>query len=172
MNQVEGCSEKRRVRNGLPPPSSEAASRRMAATGQRDTPAEMEIRKRLFARGLRYRVHYPVLAGSRRRGDIVFPRLGVVIFVDGCFWHGCPLHGTWPKVNADFWREKIEANRARDADTNRRLQENGWLVMRVWEHELPDEVVERIIRSLEERGRSPRGSIERGVGSRHVDTTG
>ena len=81
----------------------------------------------------------------------MFPGIKVAVFVDGCFWHGCPVHGTWPKANADFWREKIETNRARDADTDRRLRENGWLVIRVWEHEPPDDVVERIVRAVEER---------------------
>lgn len=123
----------------------------MSSTGQKDTPPEREIRKRLFARGLRYRVDSPVLRKPRRRADIVFPGLRVAIFVDGCFWHGCPVHGTWPKANAGFWREKIETNRARDADTDRRLRENGWLVIRVWEHEPPDDVVERIVRAVEER---------------------
>jgi len=136
-----------------PLPSSEAVSRRMSATGQRDTPPEKEIRKRLFAKGLRYRVDYPVLTKPWRRGDIVFPGIKVAVFVDGCFWHGCPVHGTWPKANADFWREKIETNRARDADTDRRLRENGWLVIREWEHEPPDDVVERIVRAVEERRR-------------------
>jgi len=123
----------------------------MSATGQRDTPPELEIRRRLFKKGLRYRVDYPVMAKPRRRGDIVFPRLKLAIFVDGCFWHGCPIHGTWPKSNADFWRKKIEANQARDIDTNERLREQGWLVLRFWEHESPDEVVDRIIDVVEER---------------------
>lgn len=123
----------------------------MSATGQRDTPPELKIRRRLFARGLRYRVDYPVLDKPRRRGDIVFPRIKVAIFVDGCFWHGCPIHGSWPKANADFWRKKIETNKARDADTDRRLLENGWSVIRVWEHESPDDVVERIVRVVKER---------------------
>lgn len=123
----------------------------MSATGQRDTPPELEIRRRLFKKGLRYRVDYPVIAKPRRRGDIVFPRLKLAIFVDGCFWHGCPIHGTWPKSNADFWRKKIETNQARDIDTNERLREQGWLVLRFWEHESPDEVVDRIIDVVEVR---------------------
>jgi DNA mismatch endonuclease (patch repair protein) len=58
----------------------------------------------------------------------------VAVFVDGCFWHGCPEHGTWPKENADWWRDKIEANRRRDADTDASLEAQGWSVIRVWEH--------------------------------------
>lgn len=129
----------------------------MSATGRRDTPPEKEIRKRLFAKGLRYRVDYPVLNEPRRRGDIVFPGSKVAVFVDGCFWHGCPVHGTWPKANADFWREKIETNRARDADTNRRLEALGWAVVRIWSHEDPEEAAERVVRVVEERKREENG---------------
>ena len=75
------------------------------------------------------------------------------MFIDGCFWHGCPLHGTWPKHNAAFWRDKIETNQARDRDTNERLQVLGWKVLRFWEHQDPDTAAETIARTL----RSPRG---------------
>jgi DNA mismatch endonuclease (patch repair protein) len=75
------------------------------------------------------------LPGLRRRADLVFGTARVAVYVDGCFWHGCPVHGTWPKANAEWWRTKIEANRNRDADTDRRMNEAGWLVIRVWEHE-------------------------------------
>jgi len=122
----------------------------MAATGQKDTPAELAIRRRLYALGLRYRVDYPVIGRPRRRGDIVFPRLKIAVFVDGCFWHGCPEHGTWPKSNADFWRDKIETNRRRDRDTDERLAAAGWKVIRVWEHEDPDEAAERIALAVRE----------------------
>jgi len=132
-------------------PSSEAAHRRMSATGQKDTPPELKIRKLLFAMGLRYRVDHPVLTKPRRKGDIVFQRLKVAIFVDGCFWHGCPIHGTWPKANAEFWRKKIETNRQRDLDTNRRLEKAGWKVMRVWEHVNPKEAAEMIAEVVEYR---------------------
>lgn len=133
----------------LPPkPSSKAASERMAATGPRDTSAELRIRKVLFAKGLRYRVDYPVLTKPRRRADIAFIRAKIAVFVDGCFWHGCPKHGTWPKANADFWREKIKTNKNRDQDTNRRLEAKGWLVIRVWEHEAPKEAADKIAAAL------------------------
>jgi DNA mismatch endonuclease (patch repair protein) len=71
----------------------------------------------------------------RRTADIVFPSVGLAIFLDGCFWHGCPFHASWPKVNAAWWREKIETNRRRDRDTDQRLADEGWTVIRVWEHE-------------------------------------
>jgi DNA mismatch endonuclease, patch repair protein len=115
--------------------SSTDASRRMARTGRRDTKPELELRRALFARGLRYRVDASVLPSIRRRPDIVFRGAKVAVFVDGCFWHGCPDHATWPKANGDFWREKISTNRLRDRDTDQRLTEAGWLVVRIWEHE-------------------------------------
>jgi DNA mismatch endonuclease (patch repair protein) len=87
--------------------------------------------------GLRYRVDRAPIRGLRRRADIVFSAARVAVFVDGCFWHGCPDHGTWPKSNAAWWREKIEANKSRDADTNARLAQAGWRVIRVWAHDDP-----------------------------------
>lgn len=119
------------------PPSSEDASRRMARIRQKDTDAEIALRRELFRRGLRYRVDYVVSAKPRRVADIAFPGLKIAIFVDGCFWHGCPVHATWPKRNADLWKQKIEANQARDADTNERLRQAGWTVLRIWRHEAP-----------------------------------
>lgn len=117
------------------PASSEAVSARMARTGRRDTRPEIALRSHLHALGLRYRVDKAVLPDKRRRVDVVFGPARVAVFVDGCFWHGCPEHGTLPRSNATYWREKIEANRARDADTNARLEREGWAVVRLWEHE-------------------------------------
>jgi DNA mismatch endonuclease (patch repair protein) len=122
----------------------------MKSLRQRDTAAEIVLRSLLHRRGLRFRVHHP-LPNLRRRADIAFPRLRLAVFVDGCFWHGCPEHGTWPKQNADWWREKIESNRRRDADTDARLEEQGWHVVRVWEHEDPETAarqIERLTRQL------------------------
>src|ERR1700733_5022857 len=102
-------------------PSSPAVSRRMARTRGRDTAPERALRSLLHERGMRFRVDYPPIPGLRRRADIVFTRARVAIFVDGCFWHGCPRHATWPTSNHEFWTEKIETNRQRDRDTNRRL---------------------------------------------------
>lgn len=123
----------------------------MQATAQRDTPAELALRSELHRQGLRFRVDRRVLSGSRRRADIVFPRQRVAVFVDGCFWHGCPEHGTWPKENAEWWRSKIESNRRRDADTDARLAAEGWLSIRVWEHELPTIAAARIAGSVRDR---------------------
>lgn len=125
-------------------PSSHEASARLARVRQQDTSAELSLRKELHARGLRYRLQIPLLTKPRRVADIVFPRAKVAVFVDGCFWHGCPEHASWPKNNAQFWRQKIETNRARDADTNQRLSASGWRVIRVWAHEQVRDAAERI----------------------------
>lgn len=127
-------------------PSSPEASRRMAKVRQKGTEAEIKLRRELYRCGLRYRVDYTVLQRPRRVADIAFPGIRVAIFVDGCFWHGCPEHATWPKQNADLWRQKIETNRARDADTDARLQAIDWMVLRIWEHESPVAAAETVTR--------------------------
>jgi DNA mismatch endonuclease (patch repair protein) len=119
---------------GAPPASSPSALRRMQAARQRDTAPELAARSELHRRGLRFYVNRAPLPSLQRRADIVFPRRRLAVYIDGCFWHGCPEHGTWPKANAEWWRTKIEANRARDRDTDRRLKEAGWTVVRGWEH--------------------------------------
>jgi len=116
----------------------------MARTWRRDTKPELQLRHALFERGLRYKVDRVVLPDVRRRADLVFTRARVAVFVDGCFWHGCPEHATWPAHNASFWREKIETNRRRDRDTDDRLAEAGWQVVRVWEHENVATAADRI----------------------------
>ncbi|AUI62954.1 very short patch repair endonuclease [Amycolatopsis sp. BJA-103] len=116
----------------------------MSKQKSRNTRIEMELRKALFARGLRYRVHRRPVKGVRREADVVFGPARVAVFVDGCFWHGCPEHATWPKNNADFWRTKIETNRRRDLDTDARLAEAGWLAVRVWEHEAAEAAAARV----------------------------
>lgn len=123
----------------------------MQRVRQKDTSAESALRRDLYARGLRYRIHVPVLTKPRRVADVAFCGPRVAIFVDGCFWHGCPLHATWPKANADFWRTKILANQERDRDTDRRLQADGWKVVRVWAHEPPERAAERIAKIIERR---------------------
>ena len=116
-----------------PVASSADVRRRMQATRRRDTPGEIALRKALRALGLRYRIDV-TLAGTRRRADVAFVRARVAVFVDGCFWHGCPRHGTWPKANAAWWRSKIEGNRLRDRNTDATLRLAGWTVLRFWEH--------------------------------------
>jgi len=104
----------------------------------------MAVRREAFARGLRYRVDFQALKGLRSRPDMSFIRAKVAVYVDGCFWHGCPTHATWPKKNAEFWRAKIEANRERDARAVRFLEEAGWRALRFWECEDPKAVVDAI----------------------------
>ena len=125
-------------------PSSDDASARLSRVRQKDTAPETRIRKELYARGLRYRVQYTVLSKPRRVADIAFIGPNVAVFVDGCFWHGCPEHATWPKRNADFWRNKILTNQARDRDTNERLRAAGWEVVRIWAHERTEDAADRI----------------------------
>lgn len=124
--------------------SSEETRRRMQAVRRRDTPAEVAIRSLLHREGFRYRVDRAPIASIRRRADIVFAATRVAVFIDGCFWHGCPLHATWPKANAGWWRSKIQTTRQRDEETTKKLAEAGWAVLRVWTHERSEEVVERI----------------------------
>ncbi len=144
-------------RPGVPLPSSEDAHRRMKATRQRDTAPEVKLRSELHRLGLRYRVDACPIPGWRRRADLVFHRARVAVFVDGCFWHGCPIHATWPTANAGFWRDKIETNRRRDCDTDRVLELAGWLSVRVWEHEDPAAAATRVAGIVRSRwpGRSP-----------------
>jgi DNA mismatch endonuclease (patch repair protein) len=118
-----------------PAASSPQVSDFMSRMGRRDTRPELLLRRILHARGLRYRVDQPLLPDRRRRADVAFGRAKVAVFVDGCFWHGCPEHLVWPKSNEAFWRKKLDANRLRDEDTNRQLRDQGWEVVRVWEHE-------------------------------------
>lgn len=131
-------------RRGVPAPSSDAVRRRMRKQRQRDTATEVAVRKELHAVGLRYRLDVRPVATLRRRADIVFPRERVAVFVDGCFWHGCPDHGRRIRSNTEWWASKIAATRARDMDTRERLEEEGWTVVRIWEHDEPRTAARRI----------------------------
>ena len=122
------------------------------------TAPEVALRRALHSLGLRYRIHRAPLPGSRRKADIVFGPARVAVFVDGCFWHGCPEHGNRRHdVNSWYWPDKIARNRRRDADTDKTLSRAGWLVVRVWEHELTGAgaavVAERVRGSLSGRRR-------------------
>ncbi len=127
-----------------PAPSSAAKSAEMARLGRRDTTPELALRSELHRRGLRFRVDRAPLAGLRSRADIVFGPARVAVYVDGCFWHSCPEHGTRPRANAEWWEQKLSRNRERDAETDRALRENGWEVVRIWEHEDPVEAADRV----------------------------
>jgi DNA mismatch endonuclease (patch repair protein) len=119
---------------------------------RRDTRAEMAVRRRVHAMGLRYRVDVAPIASLRRRADLVFTRAHVAVFVDGCFWHGCPNHGTWPKENADWWKVKIATNQSRDVETTRRLEDAGWTVLRIWEHEDPESAARMVAEAVKRSG--------------------
>jgi DNA mismatch endonuclease (patch repair protein) len=138
----------RSTRSGIPKASSELTRLRMVGQRRRDTAPEMEIRRRLHALGFRFRVDRRPVADLRRRADIVFGAARVAVFIDGCFWHGCPSHVRWPKANARWWRVKIESNVARDRDTDQRLNEAGWHVVRIWEHEPGEDAVQSIAAAL------------------------
>lgn len=113
----------------------------------RDTSPELAVRRVLHAAGLRYRVDFAPL-GGRRRADIVFTRKRIAVFIDGCFWHGCPTHATRPKANADYWGPKLDRNIERDLETTASLQSAGWTVLRFWEHEASTEVAETISKAV------------------------
>jgi DNA mismatch endonuclease (patch repair protein) len=109
----------------------------MGSNRRRDTAPEIQLRSLLHGRGFRFRVDLPIRVAGRRpvRPDIVFTRARVAVFLDGCFWHGCPQHWRAPKSNRDYWTTKIENNRQRDVATDDALAADGWDVVRVWEHE-------------------------------------
>ena len=106
----------------------------MESARRRDTSCELALRSAVHRLGLRFRVDWPI-PGTRRRVDLAFVSAKVAVFVDGCFWHGCPVHATWPKANAPWWRGKLSTNVERDRDTDARLETDGWIVLRFWEHE-------------------------------------
>jgi DNA mismatch endonuclease (patch repair protein) len=121
----------------------------MKANPGKDTGPEVALRSALHRAGLRFRKEVRmVVEGVRVRPDIVFTRAQVAVFVDGCFWHGCPEHGEMPASNREFWEAKIGGNRDRDQRQTAALQDAGWTVLRVWEHESPDDALIRVIAVL------------------------
>lgn len=134
-----------------PKPSSKAALNRMKAAKPRDTAPEKALRAELHKRGLRYQIDVKPVSELNRRADIIFRSARVAVFVDGCFWHGCPIHGTQAKANAEFWRNKIRQNQERDAETNLLLKKEGWKIVRVWEHENPERAGKKIYNAVVKR---------------------
>lgn len=120
---------------------------------RRDTAPELALRRAVWRRGLRYRVDVAPLKGTRRRADMVFRSARVAVYVDGCFWHRCPEHATSPRANSEWWAAKLATNVRRDRDTDARLAEAGWLVIRVWEHENMIEAAARIEEAVRARRR-------------------
>lgn len=133
-----------------------ATRKAMQGNKSRDTKPEMLLRSILHRRGLRYRVSIRPIPELRRTADLVFTRARVAVFVDGCFWHGCPTHHRLPATNSDYWTAKVERNRQRDREIDQALSDLGWSVVRCWEHDPAPEVAERVIREVASRGPSNR----------------
>ncbi|MEU3434500.1 very short patch repair endonuclease [Streptomyces sp. NPDC006863] len=131
--------------------SSAARRRNMQAIRSRDTKPERLIRRLVHANGLRYRVAARPLPDLRRTADMVFRPAKVAVFIDGCYWHGCPEHYVSPKTNPGYWSEKVARNVASDRDTDERLSAAGWLVLRFWEHQSSDACALSIISAVRER---------------------
>jgi DNA mismatch endonuclease (patch repair protein) len=153
-----------------------ATSARMARQKRRDTGPEMQLRRALHRMGLRYRVNMPLPGMPRRRADVTFTRAKVVVFVDGCFWHRCPVHATAPLSNGSWWARKLEGNVARDRETDERLREQRWTVIRFWEHEDMEAAAMKVawilsgVSGNSDRLRNDKGSvkIESGKGKRRT----
>lgn len=124
----------------------------MSRQATRNTVPEVDLRRELHHRGLRFRVSRRPLQGFRSTADIVFTRAKVAVYVDGCFWHSCPEHATWPASNSDWWRAKLARNKERDLDVNAALSAAGWAVIRVWEHENAIDAADRVQAAVQKRG--------------------
>lgn len=153
----------RRIVRDAPGPSSVAAQRTMLGNRRRDSTPERRLRSALHANGLRYRVDRPISVPGRRpiRPDVVFTRTRVAVFVDGCFWHGCPEHGKPPRTNSTYWNAKIAINQTRDREQTAALEEAGWTVVRVWEHDDPASAAAVVRRVLEAQAASGSGAATR-----------
>ncbi|WP_071655715.1 very short patch repair endonuclease [Mangrovactinospora gilvigrisea] len=131
--------------------ASSAANRKsMLGNRNRDTSPELALRRLVHAAGLRYRVAAKPLAKMRRTADMVFRPTRIAVFIDGCYWHGCPDHFVQPKTNPEYWENKIGGNIRRDRETDQRLTDEGWLVLRFWEHQPAEEcaaIVEDAVRT-------------------------
>ncbi len=116
----------------------------MRSNRGRDTKPEVALRSAVYRLGLRYRVSAAPIKGLRRTADLVFPTERVAVFLDGCFWHGCPEHHTVAATNVDYWARKVIVNRARDCNTDERLTVAGWFSLRIWEHQVAEEAAARV----------------------------
>lgn len=140
----------RAVKPGLSPSTKDPRVRAvMKGNRRRDTSPELRLRSLLHARGLRFRVDYPIVVPGRAvRVDVVFPRPMLAVFMDGCYWHGCDRHPRPSKSNLDYWTAKIDGNRARDVAQTEALKGAGWRVLRAWEHDPPTDIADRIVAAL------------------------
>lgn len=129
--------------------TSDGVRRRMQANRGADTKPELELRRALHRQGLRFRKHQLLeVAGLRTRPDVVFKQAHVAVFVDGCFWHCCPLHASEPKANEAYWSTKLRRNVERDRRIDAALSDAGWSVIRVWEHEPVEAAASRVISAV------------------------
>ena len=133
-------------------------SRCMSRIRSTNTKPEVTLRKRLFAKGMRFRTRLKLTG----KPDIAFTRARLAVFIDGCFWHGCPQHGTSPRSNSDYWSAKLRRNRERDRAVDAALVADGWAVVRYWEHEIKDEI-ERVADEVEVRWQVLRSRISAGA---------
>lgn len=134
--------------------SSESVRKSMKGNRSRDTKPELAVRRLIHVAGLRYRVDYRPIPAINRRADIVFTRQRVAIYIDGCFWHGCPIHYVASRTNSDYWQSKISRNIERDTQTDMLLREHGWTPVRFWSHEAPASVADAILAILEQYRRA------------------
>jgi DNA mismatch endonuclease (patch repair protein) len=125
----------------------------MQANRSRDTSPELAVRSLVHRAGLRYRVAARPIPGLRRTADLVFRPTRVAVFIDGCYWHMCPEHGHYPAANTDYWNPKLSGNVERDRETDERLAEAGWLVLRFWEHDPPEAIARAVESAVSERRR-------------------
>jgi DNA mismatch endonuclease (patch repair protein) len=131
--------------------SSEGVRRSMRSNRPKDTAHEVALRSALHAAGLRFRKHYKPIKGTRCEVDVAFTRLRIAVQLDGCFWHGCPTHASRPATNEAWWAAKLDANTARDRRNDELLRNNGWTVLRFWEHEPMQDILARVRREVETR---------------------
>lgn len=135
--------------------ASTTTSTRMTKQKRTGTKPELALRRELHSRGFRYRADEKPEPDIRRTADMLFRKAKVAVFLDGCFWHGCEIHSRDTKSNTLWWRDKIEANKARDAETNDLLEKRGWTVIRVWEHEPTADAADRIEAALRAKAARP-----------------
>lgn len=133
-----------------PPASSPSVRIRMSKQQRRDTQPEVLVRRILHGRGVRYRIDVAPEPGMRCKADLLWRGLRLAVFIDGCFWHGCPDHATRPKANEAWWADKLDGNERRDRRTDLDLERLGWTVLRFWEHEEPSTVADAICSALEQ----------------------
>lgn len=127
----------------------------MVANKKTNTVPELRLRSALHELGLRYRIHARPIPEMNLNADLVFRPSRVAVFVDGCFWHGCALHGTWPAANSDYWHAKISGNVNRDRRVDEVLTQAGWRALRVWEHEPSDVAALRVVEAVHRRRPNP-----------------